>query len=81
MSPARHLDPTLRRHKWRWDLAWWLNKLPGVCWANLVSWALGHRAIFNRFGDGDIRQDSICRLDADACGRCYCGKIATKETP
>lgn len=67
------------KHRWqnrvRWTVAHNLNRLPWTCWANLVSWALHSRPLVDRHGDGDIRQDSICRSDAANCGRCYCGKI------
>jgi hypothetical protein len=67
------------KHRWqnrlRWWAAWQLNRLPWTCWANLVSWALHSRPLVDRNGDGDVRQDWMCRSDS-ACGRCYCGKIA-----
>ena len=66
------------RHRWqnrvRWTLAGWLNLLPWTCWARLVSWAMHSRPLFDRDGD-DVRQDLLCRRDAQACGRCYCGKL------
>lgn len=67
------------KHRWqnrvRWTTAHWLNKVPGTCWSNLVSWALHWRPLWSRYGDGDIRQDSLCRRDPDECGTCYCGKL------
>lgn len=54
----------------RWRIAALLNKLPGQCWANLVSWALG---------DQGYRMwqpiDSLCRKDVAENGVCYCGKL------
>lgn len=66
------------KHRWqnrvRWRAASALNRLPWMCWARLVDWALHRRPLLNRDGD-DTRQDSMCRA-ANECGRCYCGKIA-----
>ena len=61
--------------KLRWRIAGVLNRLPRTCWANLVSWALGSTPLYSRHHDNDVRQDWICRKDAAASGRCYCGKI------
>lgn len=80
---TRYYDPTsgTRTVKWRWRIAGALNRLPGTCWANLVSWALGSRRLFDRHNEDDVRQNSLCR-EASASGRCYCGKIAvpTKDS-
>lgn len=57
----------------RWRVAYSLNHLPGTCWANLVSWALGSRPLLSRDGD-DARQDWMCR-PTEGCGACYCGKV------
>jgi hypothetical protein len=69
------------KHRWqnrvRWRLAAWLNHLPGTCWANLVSWALHSRPLYDRYGDGDIRQDGMCRPLSDHT--CYCGKVAAQK--
>lgn len=53
----------------RWTIAYWLNKLPGQCWTELVMFGLGYR----RNPWSPI--DSACRGDAARCGVCYCGKI------
>lgn len=70
------------RHRWqnrvRWSIAYHLNRLPWTCWANLVSWAMRSRPLIDRNGDGDVRQDWMCRT-ATECGRCYCGKVATDK--
>jgi hypothetical protein len=57
----------------RWWLAAQLDRLPGQCWADLVSWALAWDA-------GDKRspwspQGAMCRSDAAETGTCYCGKL------
>ena len=70
----RHYDPTERRNKWRWDLAALINRMPGTCWANLVSWALGSRPMLDLRNGDDVRQDWMCASDAARNGRCYCGK-------
>jgi hypothetical protein len=59
----------------RWRIAGWLDRLPFMCWANLVSWALGSAPL------SDTRQDSICRSDMERCGICYCGKLRSEVTP
>lgn len=78
----RYYDPTSKTAavRWRWRIAYALNRLPGTCWANLVSWALGSGPLIDRYGDGDVRADSTCRRDAEACGRCYCGKLTAVST-
>ena len=79
---SRYYDPcdgTLAV-KARWKIADVLNRLSGTCWANIVSWALGSRPLIAFDGEGDVRQDSLCRRDAARCGRCYCGKIARTVT-
>jgi hypothetical protein len=64
---------TTRHAALRWQLASHLNRLPGMCWANLVSWALRSISIT------ETRQDWICRADFDANGCCYCTKLRTPE--
>lgn len=63
----------------RWWAAWKLNHMPRTCWANLVSWALHSRPLFDRFGDGDIRRTSMCFEPGQE--RCYCGKFANPLEP
>lgn len=53
----------------RWRIAVLLGKLPGQCWADLVSWAAGGRDRWPWFPQTDT-----CRRDA-ADGGCYCGKL------
>ena len=66
------------KNRWQNRARWWMaaqiNRLPRTCWARLVDWALHRRPLLDRYGD-DVRQDSMCRRDALACGRCYCGKL------
>lgn len=64
--------------KMRWRIANIVNRLPGQCWANLVSWAVdGPRACRSR-GDSPLPWrpiDSMCRQISPPNDRCYCGKI------
>lgn len=78
---SRYYDPTSKTLvvKARWKIAGALNRLPFTCWANLVSWTLGSRPLIDRANGDDMRIDSMCRRDADACGRCYCGKISGRS--
>lgn len=78
---TRYYDPTSKTLtvKARWRFASALNRLPFTCWAGLVSWALGSRPLIDRQNEDDVRINSMCRRDANACGRCYCGKIARTE--
>lgn len=55
----------------RWRTAYALNRLPGLCWANLVSWALGSAPL------RETPIDSVCRYDIARTGTCYCGKLRT----
>ncbi|MEU4570811.1 hypothetical protein [Micromonospora sp. NPDC023956] len=57
----------------RWRIAHLINRLPGQCWANLVSFALRDRR------SPWQPMDSMCRADAARCGACYCGKIRRVE--
>jgi hypothetical protein len=54
----------------RWRIAYALDRLPGMCWASLVPWALGWDQPLR-----EARISGICRSDAARTGRCYCGKI------
>lgn len=72
LSSALHnRDPK----RWRWQVAHLLNRLPGTCWADLVSWVWGAR----RLPWAPVT--SACRADAAACGRCYCGQIGADGKP
>lgn len=53
----------------RWRTASVLNRLPGMCWANLVSWAMCSNTL------RETRQDWMCRSDTADTGRCYCGRL------
>lgn len=70
-----------RNSKARWRVAAWLDRLPGMCWAQLVSWVL----FDTRLRDTRQTYGSGCRPDAERCGVCYCGRIdligATKRAP
>jgi hypothetical protein len=72
-----------RNSRARWTVARWLNRLPGMCWAQLVGWAMGDdrlRDTTQAYTVGGVN----CRTDAARCGTCYCGRIdpagATKRT-
>lgn len=53
----------------RWKVAGLLNRLPGMCWSQLVDWVLGTVRL------RETRQSDVCRSDAARCGTCYCGTI------
>jgi hypothetical protein len=53
----------------RWRIAYAMDHVPGQCWSNLVSFALGSR----RWPWQPV--GGICRSDAEACGACYCGRL------
>lgn len=63
-----YYDPTDKRNAWRWRFASLLNRLPGTCWANIVSWALGYRALVDLRDGDDVRRNYICR--AGQCSTC-----------
>lgn len=63
---TRVLDPGSHA---RWKAANLLNRLPGMCWSQLVDWALGTVRL------RETRQSDVCRSDAARCGTCYCGTI------
>lgn len=67
----------IERVKWR--IAELLNLSRRQCWTDLVSWVL-----YRWKNDPDWRSlnpwspiGESCRRDAAACGRCYCGKLAS----
>lgn len=63
----------------RWRYAALLNKLPGTCWADLVSWVLDDRRERRerswRERLGWTTQRHHCRADLARVGCCYCGKL------
>ena len=59
--------------KLRWWIAAQLDRLPGQCWADLVTWALDWPPRDSRLPWRPAT--STCRLDAEQCGACYCGKL------
>lgn len=80
---TRYYDPTSKTLvvKARWRIAVALDRLPFTCWARLVDWALGSRALVDFSGNrDDVRADSWCKTDERACGRCYCGKRQIEES-
>lgn len=67
---------TARRDRWRWRVAGWADRLPGQCWADLVSWALrtpDYRLIVG------TRRRLMCWEDPER--RCYCGKATRQIDP
>lgn len=71
------------REQIRWRIANLLNRLPGQCWTDLVSWALDGPRAARRRGDNLLPWRPItdlCRKDAgENDGRCYCSKICPRE--
>jgi hypothetical protein len=63
----------------RWWIANQLNRLPGQCWAGLVTWALDWKTCERR-GPWSP-QGPLCRRGAAECGVCYCGKIRAGDAP
>jgi len=59
--------------RWRWRLAILLDRIPGMCWADLVTWALGWRR------NPWARRTSACRADEARSGCCYCGKYGPES--
>jgi hypothetical protein len=58
--------------KLRWRIACLMDRLPGQCWPNLVSFALG----FRRSPWQPV--DDVCRSDAAVNGSGYCGKLRSR---
>jgi hypothetical protein len=56
-----------------------VNRLPGQCWANLVSWVLADRRERREWYARERLPwrpiDRWCRSDLDRVGCCYCGKL------
>lgn len=61
--------------RWRWKIAWALDRLKGQCWSDLVSWVLAWNRDEARLRDAWKPQGSGCRTDAARTGACYCGKV------
>lgn len=61
------------RERIRWRIAHLLNRLPGQCWADLVSWVVDMGSI-RRVSPWSPRGYS-CRQDFEQNGCCYCGKL------
>lgn len=64
--------PVSRATRARWVVARILGRLPGTCWAELATWALGptyRPRLWETFRTGE------CKTDASRCGACYCGSI------
>lgn len=68
----------------RWRIAHLLDKRPGQCWADLVSWAIDGPVGCRRRGDSPLPWRpvrALCRQISPPNDRCYCGKIrACNET-
>ena len=60
---------TKRRPSLRWRVAYLANRLPGRCWADLVSWAL------RSDGASLWSPNRRCHADLNRHGDCYCGKL------
>lgn len=46
-----------------------VNRLPGMCWASLASWAMKYPTPLR-----ECRQTDLCHTEAWQ-DRCYCGKV------
>jgi hypothetical protein len=70
--------------KLRWRIVALFNRLPGQCWADLVSWVLAGRRerrewyLRERLPWRPIQD--VCRKDLARVGCCYCGKLRTAES-
>lgn len=70
---------------WRWRIAGAVNRLPGACWVDLVTWANdGTREAVERADTwrGALPPTSgttYCRQDMERDGACYCGKLQTAD--
>lgn len=64
------------RERLRWMIASQLNRLPGQCWADLVTWALGWTPRW------PVSQpvSGGCRVDMERNGCCYCGKLQRADS-
>jgi hypothetical protein len=65
----------------RWRIAYLLNRLPGQCWADLVSWAIDGPRSARQRGDNWLPWRTItstCRVIEPPNDRCYCGKICAR---
>ena len=65
----------------RWRVATALDYLPGMCWSELVEWALdGDVPRKNREKRlRDCRIDWVCRTDLQNVGSCYCARLCSPE--
>lgn len=70
-----------RIERLKWRIATLANRLPGQCWADLVSWVLDSK----RTRDPGLRARlpwrpiRSCRTDLARTGACYCGKLMSAE--
>ena len=60
----------------RWRIARLLDRLPGQCWADLVTWALNDDPDEHKIWKPSSPMGSTCREDAARVGSCYCGKLS-----
>lgn len=85
------MSARLKRFRWwftpkrdgeRWRRAALVDKLPGMCWSDLVDWSLqGRRPRDERIRLRDCRVSDMCRGDFDVMARCYCGKLKRTTPP
>ena len=66
-------------NRWRWWVAYQLNRLPNQCWTDLVSWALGWNKARDERRSPWSPIGGSCRDGVTQCGTCYCGKIQSRE--
>jgi len=60
----------------RWQIATWLDRLPGQCWTDLVIWVAARQ-----WRTPWSPQGAMCRSSAAARGACYCGKLRQALPP
>lgn len=64
----------------RWSIAYALNRVPWLCWAELATWALYGPSDKDRALPMPWPADTgLCRADAARIGCCWCGKLRDPE--
>lgn len=60
-----------RAERVRWKIARLADRLPGMCWADLVTWVVWREPK----SLSGCRVSHACQGDREANGICYCGKL------
>ena len=66
--------------RWRWRLALRINRLPGQCWTDPVSWALPW-APGPRLPWAPVTPRCTASAASDPEWRCYCGQVGADGKP